>query len=96
MKKQYFVYILASERNGTLYVGMTSNLARRVYEHKQETVEGFTQKYHVHMLVFYETYDSPEEAIHREKNVKAWKRVWKLRLIEEYNPEWKDLADDLQ
>lgn len=95
MKKQYFVYILASQRNGTLYVGMTSDLARRVDEHKQETVEGFTRKYHVHILVYYEVYDSPDEAISREKNMKAWQRAWKLRLIEEYNPGWKDLADEL-
>lgn len=92
---QWFVYILASKRNGTLYVGVTNNLARRIQEHKDEVIEGFSSKYHVHMLVYYETYDSPEEAIHREKNLKAWQRAWKLRLIEESNPDWKDLADEL-
>ncbi|HET8709290.1 MAG TPA: GIY-YIG nuclease family protein [Candidatus Saccharimonadales bacterium] len=92
---QWFVYILASKRNGTLYVGVTNNLARRIQEHKDEVIEGFSSKYHEHMLVYYETYDSPEEAIHREKNLKAWQRAWKLRLIEESNPDWKDLADEL-
>lgn len=95
MKKQYYVYISASKRNGTLYIGMTGDLAKRIQTHKDESVEGFTQKYHVHLLVYCEVYDSPKEAIQREKNLKAWQRAWKLRLIEESNPEWYDLSDKI-
>jgi len=91
--KQYYVYILCSERNGTLYTGITSDLLKRVYEHKNNLVEGFTQKYCIHRLVWYETHRSPENAILREKQIKAWKRQWKLRLIEENNPEWNDLYE---
>lgn len=93
--KQWFVYILASERNGTLYVGVTNDLARRIYEHRSDVVEGFTQKYQVHELVYYEPYDSPGEAIQREKNIKAWQRTWKIRLIESANPNWHDLSPTL-
>ena len=89
----YFVYILASRRNGTLYIGMTNNLVRRVWEHKQDLVEGFTKKYGVHRLVWFETAERPEAAISREKQLKKWKRAWKLELIEEGNPEWKDLYE---
>lgn len=95
MKKQYYVYILANKRNGTLYVGMTGDLSARLQTHKNELIKGFTQKYHVHLLVHCESYDSPEEAIRREKNLKAWQRAWKLRLIEENNPEWKDISDTI-
>jgi putative endonuclease len=91
--KQYYVYILCSKRNGTLYTGITSNLIKRVYEHKNNLVEGFTEKYHTHLLVWYETHKSSESAILKEKQIKAWKRQWKLRLIEENNPEWNDLYD---
>ena len=82
-------------RNGTLYVGMTSDLIKRVYEHKNSLVEGFTKKHSVHHLVWYETHETPESAINREKQIKRWERKWKLRLIEEKNPEWKDLYEDL-
>jgi putative endonuclease len=93
--KQWFVYILASARNGTLYIGITNNLARRVSEHQSGADEGFTNRYQVHGLVYYESFDSPEHAIQREKNMKAWQRAWKIRLIEEYNPDWKDLSNEL-
>jgi len=89
--KSYWVYILASERNGTLYVGITNNLVKRVWEHKNKKIEGFTKKYDVHYLVYYEQHNNPESAIKREKQLKKWNRLWKIRLIEEKNPEWKDL-----
>ncbi len=91
MTKQPAVYILASKRNGTLYIGVTSNLVKRVWEHKHGKMEGFTDKYGVHLLVWYEMHGSMESAIKREKQMKAWQRSWKLRLIEERNPDWKDL-----
>jgi putative endonuclease len=89
------VYILASERNGTLYVGVTSNLLKRVWEHKNDVAEGFTKRYGVHTLVYYEVAPSMESAICREKQIKAGSRKKKLTLIESMNPEWKDLYDDL-
>lgn len=85
--KQWHVYVLASQENGTLYIGVTNNLARRVSEHKTGIAKAFTKKYRVHDLVYYENFDNPEEAIQREKNMKAWKRLWKLRLINQSNPE---------
>ena len=91
MAKPYYVYILASKRNGTLYIGITSDLIKRAYEHKNNMVEGFTQKYNIHNLVYYETTESVESAIKREKQIKSWKRDWKIRLIEKKNAEWKDL-----
>lgn len=91
MSKQYYVYILASGRNGTLYIGVTSDLIKRVYEHKNNLVEGFTRKYDVHDLVYYEVTESIESAINREKQMKKWNRAWKIRVIEKENPEWKDL-----
>lgn len=93
--KQFFVYIMASKRNGTLYVGVTSDITKRVYEHKNGIFKGFTEKYQVKDLVYYEPHENAESAIGREKNIKAWKRIWKLRMIEEMNPEWKDLYDSL-
>jgi putative endonuclease len=90
-----FVYIMASKRNGTLYVGYTNDLARRVYEHKNNLVKGFTNKYTVHMLVYYELCESFDSAVQREKQIKEWKRSWKLELIEKVNPLWKDLYDEL-
>jgi putative endonuclease len=91
----YYVYILASGRNGTLYVGMTNEIARRVHEHKQGAVEGFTKKYAVHHLVHYDTFDEMADALARERRVKRWLRKWKLDLIEKNNPTWHDLYDDL-
>jgi putative endonuclease len=93
--KNYYVYIMANERNGTLYIGVTNNLIKRVYEHKNNLVKGFTQKYQVHLLVFYEITPNITAAITREKQLKHWNRAWKLRLIEENNPDWRDLYNDL-
>jgi putative endonuclease len=91
--KQFCVYILASGRNGTLYTGVTSNLIKRVWQHKEGLMEGFTRKYHVKKLVYFEVHDTAESAITREKQIKKWRRAWKLELIEESNPEWKNLYD---
>ena len=88
---QWYVYILASQRNGTLYIGNTNNLARRLDEHRDGIYSAFTTKYAVRTLAYYETYLHPDEAIRREKNLKAWKRLWKLHLIEKINPLWEDL-----
>ena len=93
--KQPCVYILASKRNGTLYIGVTSNLPQRVWQHKNDLVEGFTKRYGVHFLVWYEVHESMETAIMRERSLKEWKRAWKVRLIEEDNPFWRDLYDDI-
>jgi putative endonuclease len=91
----YYVYILANKRNGTLYTGVTDNLIRRIIEHKEKITKGFTSKYKVDKLVYYEVHQYINDAIEREKNIKAWKRKWKLELIEEENKEWKDLFYDL-
>ena len=88
---KYYVYILASRRNGTLYVGSTSYLIRRIYEHKNNLVDGFTKKYGVHRLVYFEECDNYEAALTRERQNTEWKRRWKLEIIEEMNPEWEDL-----
>ena len=93
MKKQPAVYILANKRNGTLYIGVTSDLVKRVWEHKNNMVSGFTKRYRVHRLVWYELHQSMESAILREKRLKDWKRSWKLDLIENMNPGWHDLYD---
>lgn len=93
--KYYYVYILASKRNGTLYIGVTNDLLKRVYQHKNDLVEGFTKKYGVHILVYWEQCGSIESAITREKQLKVWQRKWKIRIIEEMNPEWKDLYNEL-
>ena len=92
LSKIYYVYILASKRNGTLYVGVTNDLKRRIDEHKNGLIEGFTKKYNVYMLVYFETTENIESAITREKQLKEWQRAWKLRLIEKNNPQWEDLA----
>ncbi|MFH1887207.1 MAG: GIY-YIG nuclease family protein [Pseudomonadota bacterium] len=91
MNKQPAVYILASKRNGTLYTGVTSDLVKRVWEHKNDRMEGFTERYGIHLLVWYEVHQRMESAIEREKQLKNWKRKWKIRLIEESNPDWQDL-----
>ncbi|HBL23180.1 MAG TPA: endonuclease [Deltaproteobacteria bacterium] len=95
MQKQPYVYILASRKNGTLYTGVTSDLAKRVWEHKNNVVEGFTKRHGVHILVWYELHETMESAIMKEKVMKGWKRRWKLNAIEMTNPEWKDLYDNL-
>ena len=89
--RAYWVYILASEIGGTLYIGVTGNLVKRVYEHRLEVVPGFTKEYGVHRLVYFEQHTEIEAAIHREKRLKKWNRAWKIRLIEESNPNWDDL-----
>jgi putative endonuclease len=95
MERQPCVYILANKRNGTLYVGLTSNLIKRVWEHKQKIVAGFTQKYSVDTLVWYELHETMVSAISREKAIKNWKRSWKIKTIEMVNPEWSDLYHEL-
>jgi putative endonuclease len=95
MMKFPCVYVLASRRNGTLYVGVTSDLIRRVWQHKNNLAGGFTKEYGVHMLVWHECHETMESAIKREKNIKKWNRRWKLALIEKSNPNWKDLFNDL-
>ena len=92
---QYYVYILASKKKGTLYIGVTSNLVKRIYEHKNDLVDGFTKEYAVHNLVYFEVTESVESAIAREKQLKKWNRAWKIRLIEKNNPEWQDLYTEL-
>ena len=91
----FYVYLLASGKHGTLYIGVTNDLVRRVYEHKQKLVAGFTSRYGVNRLVWYEVYDDPTNAITREKELKKWRRDWKIRLIGESNPDWVDLYDGL-
>ena len=95
MEKRFVVYILASRRNGTLYIGVTSDLVKRVWEHKQSFVNGFAKEYGAKTLVWYEVHDSAESAITREKQLKKWNRAWKIRLIEEVNPYWNDLYSNL-
>lgn len=94
-EKSFCVYILASKRYGTLYVGMTSNLSKRLYEHQNGLVEGFTKTHNVKALVYYEHHENAESAITRERNMKEWKREWKIELIEKSNPHWHDLADSV-
>ena len=94
MPKTYYVYILASKRNGTLYIGVTKDLGRRVREHREGSVPGFTKKYGVKMLVYFEEYGDIGDAIHRETRLKKYKREWKINLIQEHNVEWRDLAVD--
>jgi putative endonuclease len=91
MSQQPAVYLLSSKRNGTLYVGVTSNLVKRVWEHRNNLVEGFTKRYGVHLLVWYELHASMDSAIKREKRLKDWRRKWKVHLIESTNPDWEDL-----
>jgi putative endonuclease len=94
-EKQFYVYILASKRNGTLYIGVTSDLIKRVWAHKNHVTDGFTKKYNANKLVYFEVHQESLQAITREKNLKYWKRAWKIALIEKQNPEWNDLSEDL-
>ena len=96
MDKQFYVYILASKRNGTLYIGVTSDLVQRIWQHKNKMVKGFTKKYNVDRLVCYETHSNVESAITREKQMKKWRRAWKIRLIEGENSDWNDLYDNIR
>ncbi len=91
----YYIYIMASKRNGKIYIGVTSDLIKRVYEHKNDLTEGFTKKYQVHNLVYYDKTQDIQSAIKREKQIKRWNRKWKLELIEDKNPEWYDLYDEI-
>ncbi len=93
MEKRFWVYMMASKKNGTLYIGVTSDLIKRVYEHRNGLIEGFTKEYRIHNLVWYEEYGSAESAIVREKQMKEWKREWKINRIRDINPEWNDLYD---
>ena len=95
MNKNYYVYILASKRNGTLYIGVTSDLVKRIWQHKEKLADGFTKKYGVDRLVYFEQFRDPENAIKREKRLKKYRRKWKLELIKRKNPEWKDLYYDI-
>ena len=95
MDAAFFIYILASKRNGTLYVGVTNNLVRRISEHKAKLVPGFTRKYVVDQLVYFEVFDSVLEARARERSLKGWRRAWKIALIEKLNPGWRDLTSQL-
>ena len=94
-QKYYYVYIMASAKNGTLYIGFTSNLPQRIFEHKNHLLPGFTNKYNVDKLVYFERFEDVTQAIRHEKRLKEWKRNWKKDLIEKYNPQWRDLYDDL-
>ena len=94
MMKIYFVYILANKRNGTLYIGITNDLMRRSSEHKSGSIEGFTKKYSINKLFYFESTTDVNEAIAREKRLKKWKRQWKIDLIEKLNPDWRDLSED--
>jgi putative endonuclease len=93
--KEYYVYVLASKPHGTIYVGMTNDLIRRIYEHRNDLIESFTKRYGVHRLVHYEQCEDVSAAIWREKRLKKWNRSWKIRLIEATNPEWRDLYPDI-
>ena len=90
---QYYLYLLTNKRNGTLYIGVTNNLERRLFEHKKKLIDGFTKRYNLNKLVYFEVYQFVNGAIKREKNMKKWKRQWKIDLIERDNPNWKDLSD---
>ncbi len=91
----YYVYIMASQRNGTLYIGVTNDLVRRVYEHREGLADGFTKRHSVKTLVYFEVFDSVEQAIQREKTMKRWQRAWKMNQIERDNPTWRDLWEDI-
>jgi putative endonuclease len=91
--KSYFVYILANKRNGTLYAGVTGDLPKRVWEHKSDLIDGFTRKYSVHLLVWFEEFGDIRDAITREKQIKGWNRAWKIKLIEKENSGWNDLYE---
>jgi len=95
MGRVFAVYMLASKRNGTLYIGVTSDVVKRVWQHREKFVEGFTERYSISRLVWYETHDDAETAIAREKQVKKWKRAWKIELIERMNPYWNDLFSEI-
>jgi putative endonuclease len=95
MKEHFYIYILSSLHNRVLYIGVTTDLIKRVWEHKNKTIKGFTEKYNIDQLVYFEIYDNAEHALRRERTMKEWKRDWKIKLIETKNPEWDDLYEDI-
>ena len=95
MQKYFYVYIITNKRNGTLYIGVTSNIVKRIYEHKNNLANGFSKKHKLHTLIYYEQYLDALSAIAREKQLKKWKRLWKLKLIDRTNPKWRDLYHDI-
>lgn len=94
-EKKFYVYILAKARNSTFYVGVTSNLQKRIWEHKNEVADGFTKEHGIKTLVYYEIFEDSENALKREKRLKKWNRTWKMRIIEEMNPDWEDLCEKI-
>lgn len=94
-ERQFVVYIMTNKKLGTIYIGVTSNLPRRIFEHKNGVLDGFCKRYNLDKLVYYELYETALEAITREKQLKFWKRAWKIKRIDDFNPEWRDLAEDL-
>jgi putative endonuclease len=95
MEKRFYVYIMTNEKYGTVYIGVTSDLLKRNWEHKSHVVRGFTDRYNLDKLVYYEIHETAESAIHREKRLKEWQRQWKLELIEKFNPGWEDLFESI-
>ncbi len=95
MEKRFYVYIMANKKYGTLYIGVTSDLVKRNWEHRNHVVEGFTDQYNLDKLVYYEVHENAESAIRREKRLKFWKRMWKLELVDKFNPEWTDLYESI-
>ncbi len=95
MKKKFYVYLMTRARNSTFYTGLTSNLPKRIWEHKNEVVDGFTKKHNIKMLAYYEVFEDYENAARKEKRLKRWPRPWKMKVIEEMNPDWKDLYEDI-
>lgn len=95
MDRKFYIYVVASKRNGTIYIGMTNNLKSRIVQHKESLIPGFTQRYKVNMLVYFKEYNDVRDAITRETQIKRWKREWKIQLIESINPDWKDLFHEL-
>ena len=93
MDKRFFIYIMSNKKHGTIYIGVTSNIIKRSFEHKNHLTKGFTDKYNLDKLVYYEIYEDADSAIKREKQLKEWKRLWKIELIEKFNPDWNDLYD---
>lgn len=94
-EKRFYVYILTNKPYGVFYIGVTSNLPKRIYEHKEEVAHGFSKQYHLKMLVYYEVFEDAENAIRREKRLKKWTREWKINVINQFNPEWKDLYEQI-
>ncbi len=95
MEKHFYVYIMTNKKHGTMYIGVTSNIIKRIWEHKNHVVKGFTEKYNLDKLVYYEVHDNAESAIRKEKRLKEWQRLWQVDLVDKFNPEWHDLYDSI-